>query len=595
MGMPPAPAGHTDWIIEIDPDAPSACIATAPAIARLDDGERQVAVIGWLDGDLHAAGMLAAYEQSGVEAFGKARGQFVALLWDGPERVFWAVRDPMGAHPLFFACPGRKVLVSPSARRLVRHPMVGTSVNQMAIADFFRDSWPEASETYYERIRRVPPGHGLRLRNGEAICERYWLRRHESVAWLRETEIEDFDTYLDQAVGRCLGSGPSALFLSGGLDSVSVGAVAADLGRRLGAPPMRALSLVFPDKESNEEAAQRAVAQRLGMTHNLQPLEEAGRAGDVIRRSLAESAALDSPVLNVWLPSYRRLAEAGRQKGCTTVLTGTGGDEWLGVSPLLGADLLGSLRMGAWARLLSLRWRSYRQARSARASWNYLWHFSVRPLVRRAVLRVGTERYPELIAARRRRRAMGTMPEWLAPDERMRRVLAERSERFDGMDDLRHSGSFYVDEIRMALDHPLASLEAEEWFHAFAPTRVRVRHPFYDPDLVEFLFRVPPERLLDGGRSKGLVRGTLERRFPGLGFGVQAKVEATSYFAIAVRAQGRALWREWSGLPALVSLGIVEPEGARRAMERALQGSRYRDLYYFWSMMNMEAWLRPRV
>src|SRR6185503_2051176 len=113
--------------------------------------------------------------------------------------------------------------------------------------DQFCGRWPDPGETYYENIRRVPPGRVVRFVRGNRSEWRYWNpARPDSLDGSVDDQVEQFDSLFSASVGRCLALGPSALFLSGGLDSVSVAAVATDLTRSSGDPSPLALSLVFP-------------------------------------------------------------------------------------------------------------------------------------------------------------------------------------------------------------------------------------------------------------------------------------------------------------------------------------------------------------
>jgi len=88
-----------------------------------------------------------------------------------------------------------------------------------------------------------------------AMCLRYSLSRRDDAK------------LLEQAVERCLRPGPAGIFLSGGLDSVSVAAMATDVARKSGARDPLALSIVFPTDDANEEDVQRGVAGGLGLEH----------------------------------------------------------------------------------------------------------------------------------------------------------------------------------------------------------------------------------------------------------------------------------------------------------------------------------------
>ena len=81
------------------------------------------------------------------------------------------------------------------------------------------------------------------------------------------------------------------------------------------------------------------------------------------------------------------------------------------------------------------------------------------------------------------------------------------------------------------MDHAVISWEAEELFEVYQHAGVRMLHPFWDPDVIDMLYRTPPFQLLHDGFNKSLVRATVARRFPQLGFERQRKVEATTFYA----------------------------------------------------------------
>src|SRR4030095_13739149 len=96
----------------------------------------------------------------------------------------------------------------------------------------------------------------------------------------------------------------------------------------------------FPDPLSNEEVVQRGVAAQLGLPQVVKPFFEATGTEGLLGPALTLSSSLSCPLMNTWLPAYYQLALEGKKRGCQAILTGGGGDEWLGLSPLLAADLL---------------------------------------------------------------------------------------------------------------------------------------------------------------------------------------------------------------------------------------------------------------
>jgi asparagine synthetase B (glutamine-hydrolysing) len=143
--------------------------------------------------------------------------------------------------------------------------------------------------------------------------------------------------------------------------------------------------------------------------------------------------------------------------------------------------------------------------------------------------------------------------------------------------------------------HPERSREQEEDFEIGRRLSLRIQHPYWDPDLISFLCRVPPRLLLAKGREKGLVRQATHRRFPEAGFERQRKVSAVSFFQERLEAEALPGWRELGGAKTLASLGVVDPVGLEHAVTTTSAGGRLRRLNELWELMVLEAWVRPRL
>ena len=226
-----------------------------------------------------------------------------------------AARDPVGVYPLFYASVEGEWLFSTSIEALTQHPRVSGEVNRAALADHLCHRWPDVEETFFKNVKRVPPGHVIRVGRSKQV-RRYWELPipGAGVDWIREDELDRFDELLDQAVERCLCLGPAAIYLSGGLDSVSVAAVAAENSQRKGLPPPWALSLGFP-AECNEEEIQRGVAKNLGLPQVLMTLGDAVGHDGLLLAALKMNSHCSMPMLNPWNPAYHRLGLEGKQRG----------------------------------------------------------------------------------------------------------------------------------------------------------------------------------------------------------------------------------------------------------------------------------------
>ena len=598
----PSPHGPT-WILSLSfPDGRP----VAEGLATVSRGPFTVAFAGVLSNhdDLAAETLsqrdassaevvLALVEQKGgSEAFSSMRGGFVVLLIDDRHGRAYVARDPLGSHPLFYTRSGESVLFAATPPTLLGRPGVSGALNRVALADHLAKRWPERQETFFKAIRRVPPGWQVVVAREIARAERYWLPVSADIDYLPDEDAEAFDQLLDQAVERGLKAGASTtlganrtgIFLSGGFDSVSVAAVAASRAKHLSCATPHALSLAFPDPECDERLVQTRVAETLGLPLHLVGFREAAGPRGLLAEAIEMNAGLGAPLFNTWAPAYMTLVRRARSMGVSTILTGEGGDEWLGVTPFLAADLLRRGQLLALGRMALANHRSYHQ-NALQVIGTTIWRYGLRPLAGQALYSLA----PKAWDHRRAMKMMRTTPRWITRDPELWQSQYERA--LSNLAPASPPGGFYSRESQVFLDHPLTSWLFEEQ-HQFGQRHgVRYVHPYWDADLLAHVYRIRPERLNQGGRSKGLVRETVARRFPALGFERQRKVTALNFFSSIVRAEAPAIGEAFGDFRALAALGVVEP-GAARAFMQAAWGQSSRELGYAWNLVNLEAWTR---
>ncbi len=134
----------------------------------------------------------------------------------------------------------------------------------------------------------------------------------------------------------------------------------------------------------------------------------------------------------------------------------------------------------------------------------------------------------------------------------------------------------------------------EDFFELGRRLGLRILHPFWDLDLFEFLCRVPPKLLHKGDRSKALVRSMLEKRFPSLGLGNQRKIDTDALSAHFMKEQGPYFWGKLEGVCKLADLGLVNPKLLKNEVNLRISKSEEEDVVWFWTLLNLEGWLKAR-
>jgi asparagine synthetase B (glutamine-hydrolysing) len=530
--------------------------------------------------------VLHAYAREGEAALSRLRGSFIVVIVDCARGRAILARDQMGSHPLFYVEAGSCVLFAATPGRLLDWPGVSREFNRAAIADHLCLRWPDPHETFFRAVRRVPAGTRALLASGRLRFDRYWdpAPVDRPIQWLTAEEASHFDDVFERAVKRCLGHGQTGIFLSGGLDSISVAATAADCARASGQSLPLALSLGFPDRECNEQERQAAVARELGLRQFLIDFDEATGSRAPLQQTLELTAKAAAPILDPWKPAYLALARRARLDGVRTILTGDGGDEWLTVSSYYAADLIRRGAVLELAEFLGTLGRSYQISPFALVR-NVVWQRGLRPLGGMALHRL----FPEAHAAGRLKRRLAGDPAWLAPDPDVR--VEHRHRAASVMPTADPPQGFYFRGVQAVLDHTLMSWGLEEEHEQGRQIGVRFLYPFSDPDLIELLCRTPPRLLNKGGRSKGPVRQTMAKRFPGLGLECQRKVATTSFFQSLLLREGPALADLAGDFPALSGLGIVDGPALAAIIRQALMQPSPRP-HHIWQRINLEIWLR---
>jgi asparagine synthetase B (glutamine-hydrolysing) len=539
-----------------------------------------------------AARILRAYLREGDRCFSKIRGIYALALWDPRSDTFLAARDPLGILPLFYAqAAADRWLFSPTLEALLAQASVSKRLDSTVLAEHLFDQWVNGEETEYEAIRRVLPGHVLTIRRHAVSASRYWNPPAADLRVRHTADIVDrFEHVFARAVARALEQGKAGIFLSGGVDSISVASMAKQLaasapGREL---PI-ALSLLYADPDFHEAQIQRTVATSLGLPARQIALQDAIGQRTATESLLEANAKWPVPMLNLWLPAFLNLAREGEALGCEVILTGGGGDEWLGVSPYLAADLIRSLRFVDLCRFCHKTLRSYDIG--YRGLLRTLgWNFGIRPHVARV---------RDLAAALvncdvDRRHSERRIPEWIGPGSTLRGAMRDRYVIAARTDRARRAAapSLYDYEARRTLDHPIVVGEIENKFHFGQRVGVRMLEPYWDAELVELLFTTSPDDLSLGGFAKGLVHRLVRRALPELPVGRQRKIALSTAYTARVRREAQEGWTKMNGVPALAQMGIVNADEADKKVQRLLADASSAQVWLIPHILSVEAWVR---
>jgi asparagine synthase (glutamine-hydrolysing) len=272
-------------------------------------------------------------------------GMFGLAIWDARTRRLLLARDRSGEKPLFYADLGSELIFASEPKAILAYPAVDRALDPVAATTFFALGYVLSPRTMRRGIRNLPPGHVLVADASGVRVSPYWraddfAARTGASASDRREAAGAVRAALRQAVAReLLADVPVGVFLSGGLDSSILTALAAE---RFDYGGIFTYTVSFGDPSYDESRPAALVASRFRVAHRTVACDPDNlrRALDIMRDRLDEP--LGDPAI---LPTYL-LAEAAR-RDVKVILSGEGADELFGGYP----TYLGHRAAGTFARL----------------------------------------------------------------------------------------------------------------------------------------------------------------------------------------------------------------------------------------------------
>ncbi|MBA2347977.1 MAG: hypothetical protein H0V81_06755 [Solirubrobacterales bacterium] len=517
--------------------------------------------------------LATGYERWGEALVARCRGEFSLVLWDRSRATGLAARDPLGHRAVFLCARGPGLLFASEVRGLLAALATRPGPDRVAVAHWVHGTGVPEGRTLLTGVRRLAPGHLVRLGADGWSERRYWWPRRavgiitvpaEAEATLREG--------LRAAVTRAMQPGPLGVLLSGGLDSGVVAAFAASAARETGAAAPHCYSGTFPAlAEADESARIAAVRDHLG----LDGTEARFVGGSALAPALAFLAAYDLPPLSpnalIWRPLVRHAAG----DGTAVLLDGEGGDELFGCAPYLLAD---RLRAGRPDRALALARQLPGMGGAPRVRW-----------LSRALLRFGVRGALPGNLHRRLRALRGADGQpahpWLLGD-----LAALHAEHDPWAFKDRPGPRWRAGLLNVVLDGAEAIGAHDQFRREAALGGLEFRHPLRDPELLDVVLALDPSAAFDSRLDRPLVRRAVRGLVPDVVRLNTAKPHFNAPFTTALGGPDAAAVAHLLDPATALAGEFVDVEAVRRALDAP--GPRALDL---WRVLMLECWLRRQA
>jgi len=262
------------------------------------------------------------YEELGTKCLERLNGMFAFALWDAKQKSLFLARDRTGKKPLHYCVHRGHFLFASEIKALLQHPLVSREIDLKSLNKYLAYEYVPAPNSIFKAIKKLEPGYCLLFRGGAAVTSQYWDIPMEDYPISDRTEaqyIDELKELLERAVTARLEAAdvPVGLFVSGGLDSGVVAAIA-----RKAKENLQCFSIGFEEASFDESRYAQQVARSLGIKHHLKVF----RAQEMLHMVERLPEILDEPLADPSiLPLY--LLSQFAAEHMKVVLSGDGGDE----------------------------------------------------------------------------------------------------------------------------------------------------------------------------------------------------------------------------------------------------------------------------
>jgi asparagine synthase (glutamine-hydrolysing) len=265
--------------------------------------------------------ILKLYQQQGAECVNKLRGMFAFAIWDNQEQTCFIARDALGIKPLYYWQSGSTLIFASEIRAILASKLPSIALSPEGLYGYLVSGTVPEPHTLIAGIRALEAGNWLRWEAGSLIQQQYWqINFGSETISLTEAKEKVRNALIDSTEHHFISDVPVGIFLSGGIDSSSIVALA----RQTQKGNLRTYSIGFEENKWNEGELAQKIAQEFDTEHTEYKVT-ASLGRDLLPQFLA---SIDQPSIDGF--NTFCVSQIAHQDGTKVVLSGLGGDELFG-------------------------------------------------------------------------------------------------------------------------------------------------------------------------------------------------------------------------------------------------------------------------
>jgi asparagine synthase (glutamine-hydrolysing) len=273
------------------------------------------------------------YEDFNTGFLNRLNGQFAFAIFDFKKQQLFCARDHFGVIPFFYTIADDFFIFASEIKAILEHPAVIRDIDLVGLDQVFSFPGLISPRTMFRDIHSLENGHYLVVKDTDNIKNfEYWDLVYPKIAEIEYNDNEAFYTeglkklITDSVKLRLRADVPVGFYLSGGLDSSLISAIATQL-----TPGIRrtSFSIDFEEKDKSEARYQKTTANYIKSFH----FEKMFFYSDISERLEKAVYHSESPLKETYNTASLALSEAARQENIKVVLSGEGADEWFAGYP----------------------------------------------------------------------------------------------------------------------------------------------------------------------------------------------------------------------------------------------------------------------
>lgn len=212
--------------------------------------------------------VLRLYEEYGMDCVKMLNGMFAFAIWDSNKERLFLCRDRLGIKPLYIYEDGQRLMFASEMKSFLADPTFPRKLNNTALRDYLRFMCIPDHTAIFDGVSKLLPGQTMTVDRTGAKTQQYWdiTDFKQRTDLTLATAAKEFSELFEAVVKRQMVSDvPLGTFLSGGVDSSAITAIAAQQASN----PLNTFSVAFSGFIDHDESVYASlVSEKYGTNHN---------------------------------------------------------------------------------------------------------------------------------------------------------------------------------------------------------------------------------------------------------------------------------------------------------------------------------------